>query len=287
MPSSRSATLNVSDYFWYEGGPAGCVVASRLANNTKASNVLLLEAGGDNFGESTRYLSDRFQTLMQPGMNWGYQTAPQFHFNNRQLDYSRGKCLGGSSALNFAGWTIGPKQDYNEWARLVEDDSFDWEHSRRRLDSIAHVNLSVDVKYQKYYQPVANDHANNGQLSIECPAVWERGLVGAMNAADDFGLPINKDINSGDPTGLGLFPATSKNGIRMTAADAFISDPPANLTVQTHCPVHKVISEGNRAIGVRTEGDRQCNFLSSNHSSLDLTARRYCNQRDHSLQWSY
>ncbi|KAI9665884.1 MAG: hypothetical protein M1821_003819 [Bathelium mastoideum] len=190
-------------------------------------------------------------------MNWGYQTTPQSHLNDRQIDYARGKGLGGSSAINFAGWTVGPRDDYDEWARLVDDESFSWPNARRRLDNIEHFNMKVDDKYLKYYRPLPKDHANQGQLPIEAPPVWEKGLVEGADAVEEFGVPINRDLNSGDPIGLGLFPTTSKDGIRSTAADAFLADtPPTNPKVQNWSPVHKVVFEGAKAVGVEVEGGR-------------------------------
>ena len=203
---------------------------------------------------------------MQPGMNWGYKTTPQPQLNNQELDYSRGKGLGGSTAINFAAWTIGPKDDYNEWARIVGDDAFNWESARRRFNDIECMNLEVSEKYQRYFKPSSNDHANRGKVNVECPPVWEKGLLDVADAAEEFGFPINQDINSGNPVGIGLFPSTSRDGVRNTAADAFLTDPPANLKVQTYSPVHKIAFEGSKAIGVWVEGDRYCKCLFPSYS---------------------
>ncbi|KAF2239556.1 GMC oxidoreductase [Viridothelium virens] len=193
---------------------------------------------------------------MQPGMNWAYKTTPQSQLNSREIDYSRGKGLGGSSAINFAVWTLGPKHDYDEWARQVGDPAFNWPNTRRRFDDIENINLKVDQKYQKYFQPLAGDHGNRGRVHVECPPIWEKGMTEVADAAEEFGFPINKDINSGDPIGIGLFPSTSKGGIRNTAADAFLSDPPANLKIQINSPVHRISFEGTHAVGVEVEGNR-------------------------------
>ncbi|KAL9087532.1 MAG: hypothetical protein Q9165_006643 [Trypethelium subeluteriae] len=193
---------------------------------------------------------------MQPGMNWAYKTTPQTQLNGREIDYSRGKGLGGSSAINFAVWTLGPKDDYDEWARQVGDQAFNWQNARRRFDDIENINLEVDRKYQRYYQPLAKDHGNRGKVNVESPPIWEKGVTEVADAAEEFGFPINKDINSGDPIGIGLFPSTSKGGIRITAADAFLSHPPANLQIQTNSPVHKISFEGTQAVAAEVEGNR-------------------------------
>ena len=72
----------------------------------------------------------RWTTYTNEYMNWGYKTAPQEHCAGREIDYARGRGMGGSSAINFGVYTIGARDDYNEWARIVNDDFFDWDDIR-------------------------------------------------------------------------------------------------------------------------------------------------------------
>lgn len=46
--------------------------------------------------------------------------------NARTLDGHRGTGLGGGSRLNFMSWVRGPKADFDDWAELVDDDSWSW-----------------------------------------------------------------------------------------------------------------------------------------------------------------
>ena len=96
------------------GGASGCAVAARLAQSKQRPKVLLLEAGSDNTDPLYRVPADRFKTFQEATMNWGYKTAPQNHLKGQQIDYSRGKGLGGSTAINFSCWVIGADEDYNE-----------------------------------------------------------------------------------------------------------------------------------------------------------------------------
>lgn len=84
------------------GGASGCVVAARLAQSASKPSVLLLEAGSSN--KDTKYLvpADRFSlAFKEQTLNWGYKTVPQTSLQGQQIDYSRGKGLGGSTAINF------------------------------------------------------------------------------------------------------------------------------------------------------------------------------------------
>jgi choline dehydrogenase len=59
-----------------------------------------------------------------PTVDWQFQTEPQSGANNRQFHYARGKCLGGSSAINFMIHHRGNKGAYEQWADVVGDESY-------------------------------------------------------------------------------------------------------------------------------------------------------------------
>lgn len=80
---------------------------------------------------------------MDEGLNWGYKTTPQEHCNGREIDYSRGKGLGGGSVLNFGVYTVGARDDYNEWARSVGDDTFGWKEMQTRFKNLETFNGRV------------------------------------------------------------------------------------------------------------------------------------------------
>ena len=88
------------DFVVVGAGPAGAILASRLARSKKQPSVLLIEAGGRNDSKSVRVDSEKWITRMMPGMNWGYQTAPIKGFDDKVIAYDRGKGLGGSSAVS-------------------------------------------------------------------------------------------------------------------------------------------------------------------------------------------
>ncbi|QDS74375.1 hypothetical protein FKW77_005121 [Venturia effusa] len=254
MPHAEEARTKF-DFIVVGGGPAGCVVASKLARSPKAPHVLLLEAGGSSMDGNAFFLADRYNNFMTfPDYNWGYKSAPQKHLNGRQIDYSRGRGLGGSSRINFACYTIGPKHDYDHWADLVGDDFFNWENSRRRFNTIESYQLDIDSKYKKYADPSQAEHGKSGPLSVSFPKLWERGLSETIDAFKENGNPINTDINSGDPIGFGICPSTSSKGLRMTSATAFLKNPPDNLTIITESPTTKILMDNDLVTGVIAGG---------------------------------
>jgi len=76
-------------------------------------------------------------------------------------------------------------------------------------------------------------------------------------AAAQAGLPLNADINSGNPIGMGMGPVSiTPDGRRLTAANAYFQHVPANLTIVGDNTVSRVILEKRRAVGVATMSGR-------------------------------
>ena len=75
--------------------------------------------------------------MTAPGYDWGYKTVPQEHLQGREIAYSRGKGMGGSSAINFCVFTRGPKADYDQWAHDVDDDAWSWQYALERFKKVS------------------------------------------------------------------------------------------------------------------------------------------------------
>ncbi|KAI0479536.1 hypothetical protein GGR56DRAFT_635556 [Xylariaceae sp. FL0804] len=231
------------------GGPAGCAVAAGLANWPTKPSVLLLEAGGDNADRDLRVSGQRFTTFMNKDLNWGYKTTPQENAAGRELDYSRGKGLGGSSAINFGVFSRGARDDYDEWARLVGDESFDWKHMLPRFRNLESFdpNLPEDV-VGNYSAPSPSDHGTYGPLKVSYAKEWEEDFSEMLDIFEDAGWPLNPDHNSGNILGMAPVINSSHGGIRSTAND-LLKPQPENLTIVTGAPVQRLILEGPKAVG--------------------------------------
>ncbi len=99
------------DFIVVDAGASGCSIASALARSSGLPHVLLLEAGGANSDPTYRGLNNMFTQYTNSPQNWGYKSAPLAYANNREICMDTGKGLGGSTAINFAFWVRGPRDE--------------------------------------------------------------------------------------------------------------------------------------------------------------------------------
>jgi choline dehydrogenase-like flavoprotein len=86
---------------------------------------------------------------------------------------------------------------------------------------------------------------------------WLRDVGDIFVAATQTGLPLQKDVNAGNPIGMGMGTVSIHEGRRLTAATTYLHRRPDNLFIESDRTVARVLFEGNRAIGVVTSCGRE------------------------------
>lgn len=231
------------DYIIVGAGSAGCVLANRLSQDP-ANQVLLIEAGKKDTNPLL-HIPGAYAKLFRKSNDWTFWSEPQHNLGNRRLYLPRGKTLGGSSSTNAMAYVRGNKEDYNQWGTLgCKGWSFD-------------EVLPYFIKSEHNEQASRLDkgyHGEKGELNVTFSNRFKTPLKDAfINAGQAAGLPFNIDYNGQEQKGIGSFQFTIKNGLRHSAADAFLKPilQRKNLTVMTHAPVAKVLIKDQKAIGVQ------------------------------------
>ncbi|XP_072042315.1 uncharacterized GMC-type oxidoreductase Mb1310-like [Amphiura filiformis] len=236
----------VYDYVVIGAGSAGCVVATRLSEDSNCT-VLLLEAGPSDVEYPNIAIPAMVATLQQTDIDWNFKTVPQKHaaqaYTDGKIIWPRGKVLGGSSSLNFMAYVRGHSADYDSWESLGCD-GWGWK------DVLPYFIKSENNTCKKYTDP--KFHGVGGPLTISDHHSY-RSLLSKefIKAGIELGYP-EIDINDGNCIGFGDCPVTISDGERNSTARAFLR--PAmdrdNLTVTTSALVTKILIEDNKAVGV-------------------------------------
>jgi choline dehydrogenase-like flavoprotein len=106
------------------------------------------------------------------------------------------------------------------------------------------------------------DHGTAGVIDLSYGRAWVKATRNIFVAAEQTGIRTNKDINAGDPIGLGMGTVTCYQGKRVTAVSAYLSTTPSNLTIVTGALASKLVLEGKMVKGVETVDGRAFSAVS-------------------------
>ncbi len=235
------------DYVIIGAGSAGCVLANRLSEDPKVS-VLLLEAGPKDSNPMIHLPAGFARTLKDPKVNWLYETEPEPGTNNRPIVWPRGKVLGGSSSINGLLYVRGQRQDYDRWAQLGNR-GWAWD------DVEPYFRKSVD------HAESGELHGTGGPLAVSAAPDRHPVSDAFIAAGEQLGIPRRDDLNGLDQEGIGYYHMTARNGLRVSAAKAFLKPIRSrrNLTIETDALAFRILLEGTRADGVAySRNGRQC-----------------------------
>jgi choline dehydrogenase len=228
------------DYVIVGAGSAGCVLANRLTACGRYT-VCLLEAGPRDWNPMIHIPAGFIKTLVNPSVNWMYQSEPSAGTNGRTIPTPRGKVIGGSSSINGLIFNRGQNLDFDVWA---QKGNRGWSYDDvlpyfRRFES---------------YEGGGNENyrGQTGEMRIT-DLSWRDPLCDAfIEGAESLGIPRNPDYNGEIQEGTSYIQRTSTGKLRMSAARAFLK--PArgrhNLNIITNAHATRILLDGRKAIGV-------------------------------------
>lgn len=189
----------MADYLIVGGGLAGCALASRLKQYDQSATVTLLEAGPDKHDDPAITEPLGAFNLVLSDYCYNYKTVPQKHLGGAQVHNNTGAVLSGSSAVNYASWTRGAREDYDGWAAAVNDEkwSYDALLPYFKMTETHHEPKNVDDDQHGFDGPIhTTAQSRIYPLCDELRSMFHEATK----------LPFIQDANGGEP--LGIAPLT-------------------------------------------------------------------------------
>ncbi|KAK4935355.1 hypothetical protein LTR10_023585 [Elasticomyces elasticus] len=196
------------DFVIVGGGLAGLVLGGRLSEDSNHT-VLVLEAGGDgdDYRERIDTPSDAYYNSLWPTpLNWAFNTTPQAGMNNTQMEWPRGKVLGGSSAINGLYMNRPGEIEVNAWKDLLTGmdgaDNWSWDSLYAAMKtSETFTPASSNIAQEAGITYDASSHGTNGPIQMSYPG-YTFPLVGEWSdAMRTVGVPVSQDTYGGENWG--------------------------------------------------------------------------------------
>jgi choline dehydrogenase len=227
--------LSLYDYVVVGGGTAGSVLAARLSEADV--RVLLVEAGPVEPPDVAYALESFPRKLLGSAIDWCSVTVAQAGTENAVHLWSRGKVLGGSSAINAMAHIRGHRANYDGWAA---SGATGWSYD----DLLPYFTRSESALGR---DPVFR--GMHGPLQV-APTYRDKAGAHAFHCAViECGHPSTDDINGGEQMGVFRADMNVVDGQRQSAADAYLRpvlDRP-NLDVIGGATVRRLRIENNVA----------------------------------------
>jgi choline dehydrogenase len=244
------------DYIIIGTGTAGCVLASRLSEDP-GTTVLAIEAGDSDLKQIFSRIPAGVTRLWKSPVDWCFSTIAQSECGGRELEWPRGKMIGGCSSINAMMYNKGAPDDYDEWERLGNK-GWAYKDVAPYLKKAENFQQPRDEDSRKLNAEDLAQHGQTGPWSITYPAQVKIAQV-FPDACDIIGIPKTSDVNT-DRGILGATPVQTfidSKGQRSSTAVAYLTADVvqrSNLKIASGQNVTRIIFDNNgpqpRTVGV-------------------------------------
>jgi len=239
-------TVDSFDYVIVGAGASGSIMAARLTEDP-GTTVCVLEAGPPDRNPWIHIPAGFLKMIQDPDFTWQFRTEPTANTAGREIATVQGRTLGGSSSINGMIYNRGQPADLDYWA---QKGNRGWGYA----DCLPYYRRTERrVGYGEETR-----RGREGSLPVT-DSDWTHPIADAfIRGCEGLGIPRNKDYNSGDQAGVGYFQRGISNGFRVSAARAFLRPAMARdrLEVRTNARAHRILFEGNRAVGIHYLNER-------------------------------
>lgn len=242
----------------------------RRSSNRIRSNIICFTCKKVSSNKVHSQIPSQFLHLKATQYDWGYRAEPSDQYCRALTNgcyWPRGKMIGGSGAIGSMIYLRGFPDDYNQWA---EQENVDWDyetvlHYFKRSENNTDIN-ELDRDY----------HNTNGPMKIGSIQNTETVSNVFLEAAKEFNYDHVQDFNADDRVGYSFVQGTIHNGVRQSAAKAYLTSLIAkrsNLHVIKEAHVLKLVFNKEGAVtGVRFNYNSTKEYLALATKEVILSA---------------
>lgn len=185
--------------------------------------------------------------------DWNFQTVNDSYSSQALIGGSqkqpRGKMLGGTGSLNDMVYARGFPADYEEWAAILADDTWNWTNVLEYFKKSEHL---TDERILKEPALLVN-HGFDGPIEVSGLTESPFDIDRFLDAFEELGFKIVKDMTSTDEIGAGRFSHTIKQGRRASSLTGMLNEAATrgNLHILKNATVTSVLIANSTAYGVR------------------------------------
>lgn len=229
------------DYVIVGAGTAGSVLAARLTEDGRTT-VCVLESGSSDRNPYIHVPAGFIKNLFNPALTWSFSSEPGEGTAGRRIPLPQGRVLGGTSSINGMVYNRCLPSDFDAWEAQGNPG---WGH-RDVLPYFIKSERRIGLGAKEW-------RGRDGAMPVT-DLDWRHPVCDAfISGVMASGVPYNADYNGIRQEGVGYYQRMIENGLRVSAAKAFLRPAMrrATLNVRTQTRVERILFDGRRATGVR------------------------------------